>query len=81
MTLTIEISPIQEQLVREAAECEGISVSEVVWRAFQERFPASNSTINNAPPSADERAEEEQLFAQLHANMNETRRSLEMEEL
>ncbi len=86
MSLTIELLPAQEQQIQQEAERAGVSVSEIVRRALDARFPVTGGASNgkareDAPLNEEERAEEERIFAQLHANINETRRSLEMRTL
>ncbi len=87
MSLTIELSPHQEQLIRETAAREGVSVDEIIARAVSERFPPPRAEVQeflarcereDALASDEERAEDERIFAQLHANINETRQSLGM---
>ena len=85
VALRIELLPSQEQQIQQEAEREGVSVTEVVRRVIEARFPTVNGAapheINNTPLTEEERAEEERLFAQLHANMTETRESRGMRTL
>ncbi len=79
MSLTIELLPDQEQRIQEEAERAGISVDELVRRALDASFFTSADDANQLRDK--ERAEEESLFEQLHANMNETRQALGMRTL
>ncbi len=74
MSLTIELSPIQEQIIRETAEREGVSLAEITVRALQERFPHPNQKTlelfaqwerEDALASENERAEDARIYAEI----------------
>ncbi len=77
MSLTIELSPIQEQLIRETAKREGVSVNEVIERTIKERFPRPNEATlelfaqwerEDALATEEERAEDVRIYADIEKN-------------
>ncbi len=77
MSLTIELSPLQEQIIRETAAREGVSVAEITVRALQEQFPHPNQAAlelfaqwerEDALASEAERAEDARIYAEIEKN-------------